>query len=284
MKAFVCEMCGSHDLVKQDGFFVCQYCGMKYSSEEAKKLMVEVSGKVKIDTSEELQNLYILARRAKNDKNYKSAEEYYGQILLKQPSDWEANLYSNYFHCLNCKIAEIRSSAVQMSDCQHSLFSLIKENVLDLEERNKAIDEVCSSLFYVSKTLFNGSVNDFNTINYSIRDEYRLELFNNCLSSIEILFTCGNCLEEIFGKTYIKKVVYFWKSGINGLGYLVKNYYFIDKSLVDKISNVYCNKILKYESTYKIPEMKRSGDASLEMAVNVGCSLYDLVSALKRLF
>lgn len=49
MKAMVCEMCGSQDLVKQDGMFVCQNCGTKYSVEEAKKLL----GTVKVDKTEE---------------------------------------------------------------------------------------------------------------------------------------------------------------------------------------------------------------------------------------
>ena len=72
MKAIVCEMCGGHELLKEDGVFVCQHCGTKYSPEEARKLMIEgpvdVSGStVKIDKSDELKNLYELARRAKND-------------------------------------------------------------------------------------------------------------------------------------------------------------------------------------------------------------------------
>ena len=37
MKRLTCEMCGSTDLIKQDGAFVCQTCGCKYSIEEAKK-------------------------------------------------------------------------------------------------------------------------------------------------------------------------------------------------------------------------------------------------------
>ena len=41
MKQLTCEMCGSTDLVKQDGVFVCQTCGCKYSIEEARKMMVE---------------------------------------------------------------------------------------------------------------------------------------------------------------------------------------------------------------------------------------------------
>ena len=41
MKQLTCEMCGSTELLKQDGVFVCQICGTKYSVEEAKKMMAE---------------------------------------------------------------------------------------------------------------------------------------------------------------------------------------------------------------------------------------------------
>ena len=57
MKALVCEMCGSNDLVKQEGVFVCQSCGCKYSVEEAKKLMIEVSGSVSIEAQVEVKGI-----------------------------------------------------------------------------------------------------------------------------------------------------------------------------------------------------------------------------------
>lgn len=47
MKQLICEMCGSVDLIKLDGVFVCQTCGCKYSVEEARKMMIE--GTVSID-------------------------------------------------------------------------------------------------------------------------------------------------------------------------------------------------------------------------------------------
>lgn len=38
MKKLMCEMFGSTDLVKDNGVFVCQFCGRcKYSVKEAKK-------------------------------------------------------------------------------------------------------------------------------------------------------------------------------------------------------------------------------------------------------
>ena len=42
MKQLVCEICGSTDIVKQNGIFVCQGCGVKYASEDVKKLLVDV--------------------------------------------------------------------------------------------------------------------------------------------------------------------------------------------------------------------------------------------------
>lgn len=36
MQAIKCELCGSNELIKKDGFFQCEYCGTKYTLEEAK--------------------------------------------------------------------------------------------------------------------------------------------------------------------------------------------------------------------------------------------------------
>ena len=89
MKALTCEMCGSTNLIKEGGVFVCQSCGTKYSVDEARKMMVEgtvdVKGTVKVDTSDELKNLYEVARRNKDNNNYENAMKYYDMILVKDP-------------------------------------------------------------------------------------------------------------------------------------------------------------------------------------------------------
>ena len=115
MKALKCEMCGSNDVVKQDGLYVCQNCGTKYTVEEARKMMIEgtvdVQGTVKVDTSDELKNLYEIARRAKDSDNSENAAKYYDMILIKDPKSWEANFYVVYFKAMSCRIAEIWSAA-----------------------------------------------------------------------------------------------------------------------------------------------------------------------------
>ena len=114
MKRLTCEMCGSTDLIKQDGVFVCQSCGVKYSVEEARKLLVEIEGKVdvsgstiKIDKSNEVDNLLIIARRARDEGNYGRAASNYDDILKIQPNHWEANFYRSYCSALEGRIIDI---------------------------------------------------------------------------------------------------------------------------------------------------------------------------------
>ena len=100
MKQLICEMCTSNDLVKQDGFFVCQNCGTKYSVEEAKKMMVEgtvdVTGTVKIDNSAFIEKYLINARRAKEKTDWEEVEKYYNMVEQNDPQNIEAIFYSSY--------------------------------------------------------------------------------------------------------------------------------------------------------------------------------------------
>lgn len=81
MKQLTCEMCGSTDLVKQDGFFVCQTCGCKYSVEEAKKMMIEGTVDVVIDTSKEISNLVERMYSCLKQHDFEQTKEYCKKIL-----------------------------------------------------------------------------------------------------------------------------------------------------------------------------------------------------------
>ena len=94
MKQLTCEMCGSTDLLKQDGVFVCQTCGTKYSVEEAKKMMidgvVEVSGTVKVDDSEKITTFMSIAENAYTSNNLAETEAYCNKIIEIDPSNADA--------------------------------------------------------------------------------------------------------------------------------------------------------------------------------------------------
>lgn len=100
MKQLTCEMCGSTDLMKQDGVFVCQSCGCKYSVEEAKRMMVEgtvdVKGTVQVDNSAFVQKYLANARRAKEKEDWEETEKYYNMVEQNDPDNIEAIFYSSY--------------------------------------------------------------------------------------------------------------------------------------------------------------------------------------------
>ena len=125
MTAITCELCGSNDIQKQDGLYVCQHCGTKYTIEEARKLI----GTVSIDNSQQIENLYTLARRAKNNGNIDDAAKYYAQVVTEMPNDWEATFYSVYYASMKCTIAEIENAAYNVRNSIDTTFKLIKNNL-----------------------------------------------------------------------------------------------------------------------------------------------------------
>ena len=91
MKAIACEICGSNELVKEDGFFKCQHCQTKYTVEEAKKMM-----SVKIDNSENASNYIDMAENALSGGNGQEAFDYANKVLEINPKSSKAWLIKMY--------------------------------------------------------------------------------------------------------------------------------------------------------------------------------------------
>lgn len=113
MKQLTCEMCGSTDMMKQDGVFVCQTCGTKYSVEEAKKMMVEgtvdVTGStVKVDNTASIGNYLIMAKNAYDVNNLNEAETYCNKIIEIEPTNYEAWLLKGCVAGWQSTLANIR--------------------------------------------------------------------------------------------------------------------------------------------------------------------------------
>ena len=139
MKKLVCEMCGSSDLVKQDGMFVCQTCGVKYSVEEAKKMMIEgtvdVSGStVKVDNSSLIDNYFEIAKSAYESGNQKEAELYCNKIIEIEPSNHNAWLLKGKAAGWQSTIANSRVSEAVLAFSKAISFS-------PEDEKEKIIDD-----------------------------------------------------------------------------------------------------------------------------------------------
>ena len=219
MKQLVCEMCGGKDLIKQDGVFVCQHCGVKYTLEEARKMMVDgvvnVQGTVTIDRSGELELLYQAARNARETSDDASAIRHYENISARDPNSWEALFYLVVLKTNSIKNSEIQSSAVGVSLCLPKVFELIRTYVLDEAARKQAVWEVTQQCFNTATWLTAASHNFYKTVTKGnglmaftgvfgaitsagstlgqLSDDQQ-----RCVSIANIMAHCGNGIEENF--------------------------------------------------------------------------------------
>lgn len=91
MKKMQCEACGSTKIKKiSDDLFECQYCGVQYSNDEAKGLLVEITGSVKIDHSDEVENAIKRGTQYEDAGNISRAMEYYDRALDMDADNEEA--------------------------------------------------------------------------------------------------------------------------------------------------------------------------------------------------
>ncbi len=101
MKKIICELCGNSDFLKENGFFVCQSCGTKYSLADAKKLLGEstsksaataseqvaptASNKVVSTASGQVENYSLLAMSALKSDKFSEAESYCNKVIEVRP-------------------------------------------------------------------------------------------------------------------------------------------------------------------------------------------------------
>lgn len=141
MKAIVCEMCNSNNVIKQDGLYICQSCGTKYTPEDAKKLMIDISGSsVKVDETDKADRYRKLAQEAQKMGNIEKAKEYYDQLVTLCPDDWKANFFSVYYTSASCIIAHIAVAAANVSNA----VKLVATKICDLPDSDKI--EICNQI------------------------------------------------------------------------------------------------------------------------------------------
>ena len=243
-------MCGSTNLIKKDGVFVCQSCGTQYSVEEAKKMMVEgtidVKGTVKVDTSDELKNLYEIARRAKDSDNSENAAKYYDMILSKDPQSWEANFYVVYFKAKSCKIGQIYSESKNLCNSMNSVFLLVKNSITEENEQKKVVEELSSRYSSIANTFFSVAKSHIKNNNSN--------LLSDASESIEILYKLGDSLDMEFGGKYSELSTNAWKNAIEFNNEFLK--YTLSPSQEKERMRECFQKIVRYDESYQAPAFK----------------------------
>ena len=281
MKALVCELCGGNDFVKEGDFFVCQSCGTKYSSEDAKKMMiegtVEVHGTVRIDSTNEINNLHQAAKNAMAIGDYESAIKHYETISSKEPNNWRALFYQVILKTHNIKNAEIGSATAKITNSLQKVLELIRDNSSDEEEKKTSLKEVVDECCASAVRMMNYSMNYYktqqrnthvvSTVGGVLNDMSRSiqnssDNSKRCLAAANIVFLLGNIIESLFPMTddvYKSLAVQSWKKGMD----LDKAFTAEYKQVLisNESSNRFSSKINKYDPSYPVipipPEKKR---------------------------
>lgn len=219
MKAIVCEMCGGKDVIKQDGLYICQSCGTKYTTEDAKKLMVDISGSsIKVDESEKAESYRKLAREARKMDNIQKAAEYYNQLVTICPDDWEAVFFSVYYSSASCVIAQIAGTAANVS----SAVKLVAAKISDFPSQEKM--DICNEIVTYTLLLKEAFLESArkHQVNYGTTDSYnefcerKKAIYQMAKTAADAALICGlksratNIYESLvpeFGKMKVAKMV-----------------------------------------------------------------------------
>lgn len=246
MKAMICEMCGSSELIKQGGVFVCQHCGTKYTVEEARKLM----GVVKIDKTEETEKLLVLARRAREENNSANAEKYYAKVLQESPDNWEATFFQVYYQAMQCKLGEISYYADRITNVLQSVASLIHER--DQVEKNQAINTIITPSCEIANLFANAAVNHYNE--YSTVNGTFEECVQTVVNASVIIGAVEILVKEYCDNPDIKASVQRLY-----IAYLSDYKKFFRQEYLTETINRLSNEIRKVDSSFTTPTVSNGG-------------------------
>ena len=269
-------MCGSTNLIKEGGVFVCQSCGTKYSVEEAKKMMVEgtvdVKGTVKVDTSDELNNLYEIARRAKDSDNSENATKYYDMILVKDPSSWEANFYVVYYKAMSCTIGQISSAGNSVMNCLPSVLDLVESNVAE-DEKENVLKEIQARCVIIAHMLGGAALSTYLDTDAEYRRDYLGDLGDRVLAASGVDFALGDLLEERYKGKYSALSVDAWKDSIE-VYQMYSNQLpsYIDLSGMQEIIDSFGDKIKKYDESYVTPSLSKASPSTSSSSADTSSS------------
>jgi len=248
MNAIVCEMCGSRDLVKQDGLYVCQHCNAKYTVEEAKKLMVT------IDNSSKVNNLLKIAKQAQFEKNYEKAGKYYDLVLQEDAENWEAAFYSVFDSAMCTNIAGIENAAYQIGNCFPNVLALIKSKGYNCNDEFANIIGLETDILNGFSCLYEATVNHYRQ--FQSVDSAPREAYIRIKAIILTLFRIGDLIEEEYAENgAIPKTIMtlMWSYGI----LLCKTNPVVGNR--DVSCDEHIEKMKKYDPEYQEPAQPSNG-------------------------
>lgn len=208
--------------------------------------------------TDNVNNLYYIARQAKNDDNCVGAAEYYNEILKINGSDWEAVFFATYFRERNQTIANIPVSAQRVGNILETVMQLIAANLENQDAQVTAVQEVCDFVYKMAKIDVAAATNTYtkNIVAYQFIPQYV-----GCITSVtDLLYALGDSIEGRFSNVsnMSNHIVTAWQEGIT-LHCSISSYIYASKAIEQSqaIIDKYSEKVRKYISTYETPVFKK---------------------------
>lgn len=141
MTLFKCKMCGGTIKFGQDAFIgICDSCGSEYTFDEAEEMMEEDTTEVKSTAenkhSDYVENLYEMARNAKDEDNPELAVEFYRSLTIYDKYNWEPLFYYNYFKAIHYDSLE------DLTDSLGKVFYFIDRSEKSADEKWSVAKEI----------------------------------------------------------------------------------------------------------------------------------------------
>ena len=268
MKAMVCEMCGSNDLIKEEGVFVCQHCGTRYSVEEARSLMingtVDVKGTVKVDNSSLVEKYLLNARRAKEKEDWEETEKYYNLVEQNDPNNIEAIFYSSY--------GKAKSSLIEADLYKREAAFKVLTNCVGLLDDNYNVDKESEEkeiIIQISDDIFDMVSGEF--VYNTEENGYGITVSSDKNETITLFNTLGlefvNSLEHIISKypEGNNRTVDFYDLAIEHCEYILENGNLSNPNIVS-------NRVMElHKSWNKVDASHEVPDLAPEAPKKAGC-------------
>ena len=244
----------------------------KYSPEEAKRLIVEVNGKVDVsgskvtvDNTSFVERSLENARRAKAKEDWEECEKYYNMVEQYEPTNIEAIFYSSYGKARMALVDSDRFKREQKIKVLKNSISVIDDNYdnsPDKYEENKVlIQNINADLLSIMNSSF--VMNTVNNGNYTSNDSsYTFDMF------IELSLGMIESIEHIIGViTDKKKTIYLWQILRQQYSYIYSIYrrasykYRQRSRWLDAIANI-DNQLYRLDPYYHAPSLKSNNNSA----------------------
>lgn len=158
--------------------------------------------------TEKMNNLLVMARRAREADDDESAKRYYEQVLIEDPMNWEAFFYVQYCTVYSGKVVETPGNFRRFSKTIPAAVDSIASAVKDKAAALSALQEILDTIKPMPKNLYQSVCN-----NSALDNSDRAKVAQ---SGIGCFYAFGDAIEKNYpdDRAFLDIAIASWKLGV----------------------------------------------------------------------